>query len=77
MYYTVSVKVRFEDDKGKVKTKTERHLVDAMSVTEAEVRVTKAMEDSPSEFEIVAAGTSRIVEVISPDTTPEVYSNAK
>ena len=77
MYLKVSVKVKFEDDKGKVKKSTERYLVDAMSVTEAEVRVTKAMKDSPSEFEIVAAGTSRIVEVISPDTTPEVYSNAK
>lgn len=73
MYFVVSVKVRFEDDKGKVKTKTERHLVDAMSVTEAEARVVKFMEGSQQDFEISAASQSRIVEVIHPATTPSVY----
>ncbi len=75
MYFTVSVKVSHEDDKGKVKKTTERYLVDAMSVTEAEARVTKALEDMTNEFEIVAASTSRIIEVVTPDTMPEVYGN--
>lgn len=75
MYFTVSVKTSFVDDKGKTKKVTERYLVDAMSVTEAEARVVKALEDSINEFEIVSAGTSRILEVISPDTTPEVYAS--
>jgi len=52
MNYTVAVKVKFEDDKGKVKTKTERYLVDAMSVTEAETRVVKFMEGTMADFEI-------------------------
>lgn len=73
MNYTVAVKVKFEDDKGKVKTKTERYLVDAMSVTEAESRVVKFMEGTMSDFEISSASQSRIVEVIHPATTPEVY----
>ncbi len=73
MYFTVSVKVSHEDDKGKIKKTTERYLVDAMSVTEAEARVTKALEDMTNEFEIVAASTSRIIEVVTPDTMPEVY----
>jgi hypothetical protein len=73
MYFTVSVKVKFEDDKGKVKTKTERHLVDAMSVTEAEARVVSFMKGSMQDFEISAAGQSRINEVITPKMTPEVY----
>jgi hypothetical protein len=73
MYFTVSVKVSHEDDKGKIKKVTERYLVDAMSVTEAEARVTKALEDYPNEFEIVSASTSRIIDVITPDTMPEVY----
>lgn len=73
MNYTVAVKVKFEDDKGKVKTKTERYLVDAMSVTEAESRVVKFMEGTMSDFEISSASQSRIVEVIHPATTPDVY----
>ena len=75
MYFTVSVKVSHEDDKGKIKKTTERYLVDAMSVTEAEARVTKALEGMTNEFEIVAAGTSRIIEVVAPATMPEVYGN--
>ena len=75
MYFTVSVKVSHEDDKGKIKKTTERYLVDAMSVTEAEARVTKALEGMTNEFEIVAASTSRIIEVVAPDTMPEVYGN--
>ena len=73
MFFTVSVKVRFEDDKGKVKTKTERHLVDALTVTEAESRVVSFMEDSQLEYEISSASQSRIAEVITPQTTPAVY----
>lgn len=73
MYFTVSVKMSHEDDKGKIKKTTERYLVDAMSVTEAEARVTKALEDCPNDFEIVSASTSRIIEVVTPDTMPEVY----
>ena len=73
MFFTVSVKVRFEDDKGKVKTKTERRLVDAQTVTEAESRVVSFMEDSQLEYEISSASQSRIAEVITPQTTPMVY----
>lgn len=73
MYFTVSVKVSFTDDKGKVKKATERYLVDAMSVTEAEARVTSFMKDTLGEFEISAASQSRILEVISPKETPSIY----
>ena len=75
MYFSVSVKVKFEDDKGKVKTRTERHLVDAMSVTEAEARVVAFMKGSQMDFEISSATQSRIIEVIHPKTTPDVYDS--
>ena len=74
MYHSVSVKVRFEDDKGKTKTKTEKYLVDAMSVTEAEARVTSYMKGAQVEFEISSASQFRIVDAITPLTTPEVYA---
>jgi hypothetical protein len=71
-FFTVNVKVKFEDDKGKVKTRTDRFLVDAMSVTEAESRVTAFM-GKQQEFEISSASQSRIVDAISPLTTPSIY----
>ena len=74
MFHSVSVKVKFEDDKGKLKTKTEKYLVDAMSVTEAEARVTTYMKGTQAEFEISSASQSRIVDVINPNNTPEVYA---
>jgi hypothetical protein len=61
------VKVQFTDidDKGKVKKQNIVYLVDAMSVTEAEARVTKYLVDNDeSEFEVKAASESKIVEVI-------------
>jgi hypothetical protein len=74
MFHSVSVKVKFEDDKGKLKTKTEKYLVDAMSVTEAEARVTSYMKGTQVEFEISSASQSRIVDVINPNNTPQVYA---
>ena len=44
---------------------TERYLVDAMSVTEAEARATEFLSKGGThDFEIVAAGVSRIVGVV-------------
>ena len=65
MYFTVVVKVKTENDQGKVKTHTERYLVDSMSVTEAEVKAVAQMEkDGLKDFEVSSASQSRIVGVI-------------
>lgn len=72
-YFQVVVKIKREDDKGKVKTFTERYLVDALTITEAEARVVKFMEDSMLEYEISSAAESRIMQIISQNETPEVY----
>ena len=40
MYFTVTVKILTDNGKGGIKKLTERYLVDAMSVTEAEAKVT-------------------------------------
>jgi hypothetical protein len=61
------VKVQFTDidDKGKTKKQNIAYLVDAMSVTEAEARVTKYLVDNDeSDFEVKAASESKIIEVI-------------
>ena len=69
------VKVQFTDidDKGKAKKQNIAYLVDAMSVTEAEARVTKYLVDNDeSDFEVKAASESKIVEVILNEPTAEV-----
>ena len=66
MYFTVAVKIENEID-GKVKKTTERYLVDAMSVTEAEARAVKYLRKDLGvgvNFEVTAAGVSRIVGVV-------------
>ena len=73
MYFTVSVKVSYTDDKGKVKKSVERYLVDALSVTEAEARTAEFMKTDVRDSEIIAVNQSRILEVISPKETPQVY----
>jgi hypothetical protein len=67
------VKVQFTDidDKGKAKKQNIAYLVDAMSVTEAEARVTKYLVDNDEDgFEVKAASESKIVEVILNEPVP-------
>jgi hypothetical protein len=69
------VKVQFTDidDKGKAKKQNIAYLVDAMSVTEAEARVTKYLVDNDeSDFEVKAASESKIVEVILNEPAAEI-----
>jgi hypothetical protein len=64
-YFQVKVQFTDIDDKGKTKKQNIAYLVDAMSVTEAEARVTKYLVDNDeSDFEVKAASESKIVEVI-------------
>lgn len=67
MYFVVSIKVMTDNGNGKIKKHTERYLVDSMSVTEAESRAVKYMQDqgmNTRDFEMTSASQSRIVEVI-------------
>ncbi len=65
MYFTVTVKVLTDNGNGKVKRVSERYLVDAMSVTEAEARTTKYLTDQGvNDFEVSSASVSRIIGVV-------------
>lgn len=72
-YFQVVVKIKREDDKGKLKTQTERHLVEALTVTEAEARVVKFMEQFQEDYLISSVTESRIAQLITPSETPNVY----
>jgi hypothetical protein len=64
-YYIAKVKVHHEDDKGRVKKVTEQYLVDAVSVTDAEVKVVEEFQGSNLEFEVTAVIETKIVKVIA------------
>ena len=64
-YYIAKVKVHHEDDKGRVKKVTEQYLVDAVSVTDAEVKVIEEFQGSNLEFEVTAVIETKIVKVIA------------
>lgn len=61
-YYKASVKVEYEDDKGRVKYRRESYIVSAVSPTDVEAKVTKEL--SVSDFEIVGIVLTNIVDII-------------
>ena len=63
-YYIAKVKVHHTDEKGKVKQLTEQYVVNAVSVTDAEVKVTKDFEGSGIEFEVGSVIETKIIKVI-------------
>ena len=64
-YYIVKVKIRHEDENGKMKKTIESYLVDAESVTDAEVKVVKDFEGISMEYEVSAVSETKIIKVIS------------
>jgi Fe-S cluster assembly iron-binding protein IscA len=64
-FFQVKVQFTIEDDKGKIKKQNVLYLVDAQSVTEAEARMVKYLNDAGEQaFEVKAASESLIAEVI-------------
>ena len=63
-YYVTKVSVSHTDpNSGKVKKVTEQYLVDAVSVTDAEVICTQALQGE--EFEVKSVTASKIISVLS------------
>lgn len=63
-FYLAKVKVKTEDDKGKVKTQTWQLLVDAVSVTDVEAIVTKYMTGSVNDWELASVLESKIMDIL-------------
>jgi hypothetical protein len=64
-YWTGKVVIKTEDDNGKIKKTTEQFLIDAISATEAEVKIYKEYEGWNGEFEIQGVNKSRIIKILS------------
>jgi RNA binding exosome subunit len=65
MFYQAKVKVKQEDDKGKIKKATEVFLVDAESVTEVEVIVTKGYFGVNFDWELMSVSETKILKVLT------------
>jgi len=65
-YYVTKVSVHHTDpNSGKVKKITEQYLVDAVSVTDAEVIITKELSSQSLTFEVKSVTASKILDVLS------------
>lgn len=64
MFYQAKVKVKQEDEKGKIKKSTEVFLVDAESVTEVEATVTKEYFGVNFDWELISVSETKIIKVL-------------
>lgn len=65
-YFLVNVEIVDMNDKGKQTKMREQYLVDAVSVTDAEVKVTKMFEDEgmSTDFQVKSVKDTKILQVI-------------
>ena len=66
MYFQAVVEIVDMNDKGKQTKMREQYLVDAVSVTDAEVKVTKMFEDEgmSTDFQVKSVKETKILQVI-------------
>ena len=58
-FYDVVVSMIIVDDKGREKKSNEKYLVDASNIVEAEKNVTKLLDGTMSDWEIVSISVSK------------------
>ena len=66
MYFQVNVSIMDFNEKGKQTKITEQYLVDAVSVTDAEVKITKMYENEGGQidFQVKSVKETKILQVI-------------
>jgi HJR/Mrr/RecB family endonuclease len=62
-WFKCTIKIEFEDDKGKQKIKRESYIVSAMTPTEVEKKLAEHLK--MSDYEITSISTTNIVEIIN------------
>lgn len=63
IFYDVVVSMIIVDEKGREKKSNEKYLVDASNIVEAEKNVTKLLDGTMSDWEIVSISVSKTKEV--------------
>ena len=64
-FYLAKVQFEISNEQGKVKKHNRTYLVDAVSVTDAEVQVNKYLKNSVEPFEVKTISESKIVDYIN------------
>ena len=64
MYYEAKVKVKIEDDKGKIKNKTYVHLFKDEVISGVEEAVTKLYTGSVNDWELTSVKETKVVSVV-------------
>lgn len=62
-FYDVIVSMIIVDDKGREKKSNEKYLIDASNIVEAEKNLTKLLNGTMSDWEIVSISVSKTKEV--------------
>ena len=63
MYYQGKVKIKFENENGKVQTINEVYLIEATSVGDGEAKLHKEMEGE-NDFEVIGVSKTKILKVL-------------
>jgi hypothetical protein len=63
-FYLAKVQFEITNEQGKVKKHNRTYVVDAVSVTDAEVMVNRYLKDSTEPFEVKTIAESKIVDCI-------------
>jgi len=63
-YYLAKVKVRMENDRGRIQKIRELYCVEAESVTEAEAKVVKDFEGDNTEYQVKEVKETKILKIL-------------
>ena len=63
-YYISTVKVKDENERGRITSTNEVYCVEAESVTEAEAKVVKEFEGAGLEYQVKAVKESKIIKIL-------------
>lgn len=66
MFYQAKVKIKIEDEKGKIKSKTYVHIVEDEVISGVEEQITKEYTGSVNDWELVSVSETKIVSIITP-----------
>lgn len=64
-FYITKVQFEIENDKGNIKKQMRTYMVNAVSVTDAEVQVNKYLSTSTEPFEVKTISESKILDYIN------------
>ena len=63
-FYKATLQIEFEDAKGRLKKRREEYIVEAISPTDVEARVTSHLKGSTEDSEISSIVLTKIVDIL-------------